>query len=1448
MKYLTELPYLQQKGLDFESIIQDLQEIISNNPRWSSAYSTFMTSEAGTMLIEMMAYLADNLSIKIDSMINEFFPSTVSRDTDKIQLLKLINYLPKGNSPSKLFITITTSQIVPNMIVLSENKKSTQSLSSNLNNIKKVYGNDVYGNILEFEFLTLNSEEKPNYFDGVFLPLNNGSADYESNSNKEDLYLLQGSTKYLSFTSNTSEAPKFVLTDAGIDQNSIRIFDEANLVEHLKVRSFLSKEATSKNTSIPFVIRLSDSGQLEIQYASASILSSESKRFQAGRTIGVYYRVNSGSLGNIPPMFLNQQINLTTISGEVVSANIYNKNYGVNGGDLETLDQALENGPLSIRTMERAVTYDDYNVIIGQYLNGFITQSKNYTSSNMPPNFKSVYGRYINPQEIISYLVTTQGFNVPSSKANNFQFFTKNEINMFNERYSFDQGEFNLSVQKSDSIPELYLTSMTNQLSLYRNASIITIDSAFMNGLVSSVNSDGSPNYNENLRLKLHKDFQENLVYFNGDTGIPMSLLYDIGTDYGITETQSRNSYLSVGNPSLSINTNAKFISLPYIKKGFPFNIKNYDSFSFVLDGKNKININLKADWREGKDNAANPYWIYMTNDILPDLNYAPKGLMEDADERRGLIELINSQVFELSQSSDSFNQYNNQKSYQYLNMNYEGKNDVVQYILPNFSGNAEWYGLSTINDKIYKFKFSNALFANAMSYFPGRVPEISNLLSYSIMGMALMIDYQLDVNNSPLNNPLQVWQGNVWVNQNGIPGIRCDCVIVNQFESDFDYSGSTEKSLVYLKYDIVFYTTDSTGFLDGTQYLKIGFDAVSSIPSLINSLKGYDDSVDIDEILPDPKFAANYNDVASIYSISSMDEYGNSIDEEHLQIVSPLVGPSSSIYFVHEGSISNFVDFMKDIFGVDFENRLASDADNNQFSNKAFGLKRLTLLLEDPVLAVYGNGLRYENSLFKGMVIYENNATTFPMDIYQVFASYKLSTNDSLEVGSVYENFYYTGNYLTDEEYKPKVEGLLGEVMDLYSSEAYNATKYTLNKIKSNYLVKFTQKPVLNASTIYNIKQDLDVLEMKTIKLYTTEISSFSASSSAKLVFTIDGMDPSRPFIIDFSGCYNGNDIKKRIISFIENIDNDLFEVYKNNINSIIGKSYESINQFYFGNLERVEGSNITFYFDEDAPLEANQYLYSSLFGNENDTITNVYSLYEEENYPDNISTDPSGVNMYMPLLEKPLSFDFREKLNGKIRRADYFFDVVNGVDKYGNQSYKFFVSKTTYSAFMDTPFYMHFVNDRKYVLDRDGNKLYYQEDSINDYISKYKISGMDVTFEQPFFKTFDVSARVYYNRNFSYNEVLNGINDKLALYNYENQNIAEKLYKSRVIKDISSVEGVSNVSIDYFGFDVTQGNSLEILPCDFNEIIVIRDDEKSGNGIITRGRIINLIQEDEL
>ncbi|MDR0676088.1 MAG: hypothetical protein LBF97_03490, partial [Elusimicrobiota bacterium] len=175
-KILSELPLLQYSGIDYNTVVQEMIRIIEDNPKWKDKWSSFYSGEAGTLLTEFVAFIADNLAIKIDSMVNEFFVSTASRDIDRIRLLKLINYIPKYATAAELYATIETSSMTSQTLILTPENSLNTPLRNRVNSITAVYGNNGFGQKCRFEFLlTRDSDKKPEYLSGVFLPKNNNS-------------------------------------------------------------------------------------------------------------------------------------------------------------------------------------------------------------------------------------------------------------------------------------------------------------------------------------------------------------------------------------------------------------------------------------------------------------------------------------------------------------------------------------------------------------------------------------------------------------------------------------------------------------------------------------------------------------------------------------------------------------------------------------------------------------------------------------------------------------------------------------------------------------------------------------------------------------------------------------------------------------------------------------------------------------------------------------------------------------------------------------------------------------------------------------------------------------------------------------------------------------------------------------------------------------------------
>jgi hypothetical protein len=77
-------------------------------------------------------------------------------------------------------------------------------------------------------------------------------------------------------------------------------------------------------------------------------------------TVLASYKTSEGKSGNLPP---NSYINLTTpisMPDNTLQFRISHSGYASAGTDFETIDDIRRNGPRSLRTLERAVTYQDY--------------------------------------------------------------------------------------------------------------------------------------------------------------------------------------------------------------------------------------------------------------------------------------------------------------------------------------------------------------------------------------------------------------------------------------------------------------------------------------------------------------------------------------------------------------------------------------------------------------------------------------------------------------------------------------------------------------------------------------------------------------------------------------------------------------------------------------------------------------------------------------------------------------------------------------------------------------------------------------------------------------------------------------------------------------------------------------------------------------------------------
>jgi hypothetical protein len=209
-----------------------------------------------------------------------------------------------------------------------------------------------------------------------------------------------------------------------------------------------------------------------------------------------------------------------------------------------------------------------------------------------------------------------------------------------------------------------------------------------------------------------------------------------------------------------------------------------------------------------------------------------------------------------------------------------------------------------------------------------------------------------------------------------------------------------------------------------------------------------------------------------------------------------------------------------------------------------------------------------------------------------------------------------------------------------------------------------------------------------------------------------------------------------------------------------------------------------------------------------------------------------------YSPITDKKLEFTYRILVNNVSTTPDYYIDANKITTSSGGSGYQFTLNKTTNSNFQDAAFYVHIINDRTYETDSSGNIISLEEDTLQNYMDSYKISGMELNILKPYFKTFDIAASITYNRNFSKTTVKSAVETAIAKeYSLANMEIGNSISKSKIYKTIMNIDGVEKVDITYFGYDYSTSEALSdssTMYANFYEILVLHEDVENEHGLI--------------
>jgi len=307
------IPQIDYTSRDYTAIKNDLMALASQfNPGWDSLNE----ADLGVTLLELFAYLGDNLSFYIDRMANEGFLSTASQRDSILQLAAIIGYVPSTTNASSVTLTFTNSTASSATI-----PAKTQVASSGV--VNGISTQIVFETNLA---LTISA---------------NSSATVNA---------TQGTTVTSEALGNSTGSPDqiFKLLQTGVITSSVNVYVggiyysySQSLIDN---GSYDSVFTTVNDADGYTYVLFGDGINGRIPPSSVAITAT--------------YRVGNGADGNVAANTISSQLT-NTVSG--VSVN--NASDAAGGSDAESNDSIRYNAPRALRASRRAVSLKDYGYL-----------------------------------------------------------------------------------------------------------------------------------------------------------------------------------------------------------------------------------------------------------------------------------------------------------------------------------------------------------------------------------------------------------------------------------------------------------------------------------------------------------------------------------------------------------------------------------------------------------------------------------------------------------------------------------------------------------------------------------------------------------------------------------------------------------------------------------------------------------------------------------------------------------------------------------------------------------------------------------------------------------------------------------------------------------------------------------------------------------------------------
>lgn len=313
---LIPQPTLDYSNRDFASLRLRLQGLArSVIPEWTD----FNAANYGNMLLEMMAYVGDNLAFYQDAQAREMFWPTLTRRISAVRQGRLINFTLAGASQATGTVRITISTVRTSAVVINPGT-IIKSLDPT--------------NPLAFQTISTNT---------VLIPAGQLFTDVPV----EQTQTITGEV----FTPTNAPNQEFALSQTPYLEGSLSVV--ATDGTYTEIDSFIN--VTADNSRV-FVVLIDQNDRARVRFGNGTL-----GKIPQG-TISCTYKTTHGTAGNVDTGMLGtlQQVLVDQTSATVSGVTVTNLQPCSGGTDRMSVAQARALGPASLRSLTRSVSISDF--------------------------------------------------------------------------------------------------------------------------------------------------------------------------------------------------------------------------------------------------------------------------------------------------------------------------------------------------------------------------------------------------------------------------------------------------------------------------------------------------------------------------------------------------------------------------------------------------------------------------------------------------------------------------------------------------------------------------------------------------------------------------------------------------------------------------------------------------------------------------------------------------------------------------------------------------------------------------------------------------------------------------------------------------------------------------------------------------------------------------------